>query len=819
MSKRILMTFILTLVISALALVCVLALTACGDDEPTPTPDPGITTPIDPDDDPSDEPTDDPTDDPGEEPSDETVYTVTFIADGITVGTDTYTANDTSIDEPEVPEKEHYTGEWENYDLTGGDITVEAEYTPIEYNITFIADGIIVSTKKYTVEDTSVAEPAVPEKENYSGRWEDYTLSGGDLTVNAIYENYIRFELTDDSSYYVVTWVGGTKTSVAIPAMYDGLQVIAIANGAFAGNTSVRQVTLPNTIIEIQESAFEGCTGLTSINIPESVMSIGNGAFSGCISLSDINDIEQVSTIGERAFKDCIYLETLTFSDRLQSIGTSAFAGCASLRVVNIGAGVTSIGNFAFDDCKQLTDIELPESLSSLGTGIFRHAESLESITLPSSITSIPNVMFQYCTSLSAIEIPENITSIGNSAFSYCSGLKDVKILGDITQFGNSAFYNCTGLTTLYFASSTAGDIDTTSNYIFYNAGTLGDGITLTISADAILPSGIFETVNGINLPKITAIIIEDGVTEIDYTGIFPSLREVSIPESINVENIGEGFIAACANAVENENGIMYLDRNVVGSAEDIVNAVLRDDTLYILPSAFEDRTSLISVTIPSSVKSIETGTFSGCSSLETMTLPFAGGSIKTSSDTYQYPFGYIFGTSSYTGSTGVRQYYYGSSTNSTTYTTYYIPSSLRSVTITGGNILYGAFYNCNMLTSVTIPNDIVSISSFAFYNCAGLTNVTIPNSVTSIGRSAFYNCTGLTSITIPDSVTSIGSSAFSGCTGLTNVTFENPEGWRCSTSSTATSGTSISSSALSDPSTAARYLISAYYNYYWTRG
>ena len=53
MSKRILMTFILTLVISALALVCVLALTACGDDEPTPTPDPGITTPIDPDDDPS----------------------------------------------------------------------------------------------------------------------------------------------------------------------------------------------------------------------------------------------------------------------------------------------------------------------------------------------------------------------------------------------------------------------------------------------------------------------------------------------------------------------------------------------------------------------------------------------------------------------------------------------------------------------------------------------------------------------------------------------------------------------------------------------
>ena len=143
----------------------------------------------------------------------------------------------------------------------------------------------------------------------------------------------------------------------------------------------------------------------------------------------------------------------------------------------------------------------------------------------------------------------------------------------------------------------------------------------------------------------------------------------------------------------------------------------------------------------------------------------------KTSSDTYQYPFGYIFGPASYTGGTEVTQYYYGNSTTWTSNSTYYIPSSLREVTVTGGNILRGAFYNCSGLTSVTIPDGVTSIGDRAFYDCTGLTSVTIPDSVTSIGNSAFYNCRGLTSVTIPDGVTSIGSSAFSGCSGLESIT------------------------------------------------
>ena len=65
--------------------------------------------------------------------------------------------------------------------------------------------------------------------------------------------------------------------------------------------------------------------------------------------------------------------------------------------------------------------------------------------------------------------------------------------------------------------------------------------------------------------------------------------------------------------------------------------------------------------------------------------------------------FGYVFGTTNYTGSTATSQY-------GTSAVTYYIPTSLTNVTITGGNILSGAFDNCETLTSITLPSATASV-------------------------------------------------------------------------------------------------------------
>ena len=114
--------------------------------------------------------------------------------------------------------------------------------------------------------------------------------------------------------------------------------------------------------------------------------------------------------------------------------------------------------------------------------------------------------------------------------------------------------------------------------------------------------------------------------------------------------------------------------------------------------NAFQNCTSLASVTIPTSVTSIGDGAFQDCTRLTGVTIP-------------------------------------------------------NSVTTIGA----AAFNDCS-LTNVTIPNSVTSIEDEAFYNCTSLTNITIPASVTNIGLWAFADCDLLTGVYFQGNVPSLGS-------------------------------------------------------------
>jgi hypothetical protein len=83
------------------------------------------------------------------------------------------------------------------------------------------------------------------------------------------------------------------------------------------------------------------------------------------------------------------------------------------------------------------------------------------------------------------------------------------------------------------------------------------------------------------------------------------------------------------------------------------------------------------------------------------------------------------------------------------------------------------AFYNCETLTSIQIPNSVTDIKKYSFYGCSSLTNIAIPNSVSTIGNDAF-EISGLTNIVIPNSITSMGNSVFYYCHSLESVTLSN---------------------------------------------
>ena len=95
--------------------------------------------------------------------------------------------------------------------------------------------------------------------------------------------------------------------------------------------------------------------------------------------------------------------------------------------------------------------------------------------------------------------------------------------------------------------------------------------------------------------------------------------------------------------------------------------------------------------------------------------------------------------------------------------------SALASVAIPGSVTRIGnyTFANCQSLTSISIPSSVGNIGENAFENCSSLTSVNIPNSVTTIGKWAFHGCSNLTSVTLPDNVTSIEAYTFEGCSKL----------------------------------------------------
>ncbi len=198
-------------------------------------------------------------------------------------------------------------------------------------------------------------------------------------------------------------------------------------------------------------------------------------------------------------------------------------------------------------------------------------------------------------------------------------------------------------------------------------------------------------------------------------------------------------------------NTITEIKEDAFKGCEGLTKVIIPNSVTSIGYDAFYNCSSLADVVIPNSVISIDTDAFGNTAWYNNQ----PAGMVYAGQVAYKYR-GYMPEKTQITlreGTKGIASQCF--SDYCSNLTSIYIPNTV----ITIG---YRAFYNCYSLKSVTIPNSVKTIGANAFES-SGLKSVSLSNSLTYIGNQAFFSC-DLGAVTLPGSLLYIGKSAFTSC-------------------------------------------------------
>lgn len=560
------------------------------------------------------------------------------------------------------------------------------------------------------------------------------------------------FEYTlDDDGNATITKYDGNVRALTIPDTLDGYTVVGIGKNAFAKNTYLQSVVIPDTVTVIQESAFAECTNLSSVVLSNELKEIGaesfrqssissieipktleeatcnnqaNGPFMKCSNLKNVTFAEGTTKVAQYLFAGCTGLEQITIPETITSIENHAFTSCDNLVNVNLSDSITQIMEYAFAECKKIEAVKLPKNLEILGVEAFAKT-GLKNIEIPKrmqkahvfweSSGGYADGPFSDCENLKTATFEEGSTEVSQYLFAGCKALEKVNIPESVTIIETKAFWKCTGLLNVL----------------------LPDSIK-KIDDEAFLEC---ENLKIINLPKS---LVELGRAAFRLTG----LTSIEIPKSLEKSHVfwegsgahSDGPFSDCDELknVSFEKGVSRIAQYLFAGCTGIEKIEIPDTVTSIGERAFRNCSSLSDIKMPDTIRSMDGHVFQECKKLEKLHI---SNKIKT------IPEGMV--------------------KDCTKLSEINIPANVQS-------IKNEAFQNCTSLKEIEIPSEVQVIGYRSFYGCTDLSGMNIPESVIKIESEAFSHCETLTDLKLSEGLTSIGSYAFEYNIALPKVTLPN---------------------------------------------
>jgi len=415
--------------------------------------------------------------------------------------------------------------------------------------------------------------------------------------------------------------------------------------------------------------------------------------------------------------------------------------------VLRFNSTITEVPNEAFRVQTTLSSVTLPDMVTSVGYRAFLGCTSLKEVNLPDGITTIQDQAFQSC-SFETIRLPESLQRIGQWAFAWNTCLKGITIPESVVMLGGNYYFNrnpfcgCTALQAFYgkFASD-----DHLS--LLYTHSIYGDNYILASFALAGIEGGSYR--------------IPDKVTVIaPFACAYAPFTQVDLNK---VTTIYEGgFQGSKLTSLTIPSIVSYVGVNAFHSCEDMESISIETDGTRI-PNGSQDMFSNTGdgpIFVPAAwIEVFKTAEYWS---------DYAG----------RYEPYLKNNQISYTASKQVNYYvntsvYDNNSEHNVVVSNEYDANTNRGVITFENDLTYlddGAFYDCQDLTGIILPETVKWIGKHAFYGCSNLSNVSLSKDLYLIGTLAFAECSSLEGIILPEGLVHIYDRAFMG-SGLKSIT------------------------------------------------